>query len=82
MDAWPDNWPGIEFGTIRLMPWIGGSCPNINSLPSKNEIWSAKVANLLRDLAQFGSVTGTFAVEMAKVRQRQRDRMFRSESWI
>jgi pyruvate/2-oxoglutarate dehydrogenase complex dihydrolipoamide dehydrogenase (E3) component len=24
--------------------WIGGSCPNINGLPSKNEIWSAKVA--------------------------------------
>jgi pyruvate/2-oxoglutarate dehydrogenase complex dihydrolipoamide dehydrogenase (E3) component len=21
--------------------WIGGSCPNINCLPSKNEIWSA-----------------------------------------
>ena len=27
--------------------WIGGSCPNINCLPSKNEIWSAKVADLL-----------------------------------
>jgi pyruvate/2-oxoglutarate dehydrogenase complex dihydrolipoamide dehydrogenase (E3) component len=26
--------------------WIGGSCPNINCLPSKNEIWSAKVADL------------------------------------
>jgi pyruvate/2-oxoglutarate dehydrogenase complex dihydrolipoamide dehydrogenase (E3) component len=24
--------------------WIGGSCPNINCLPAKNEIWSAKVA--------------------------------------
>jgi choline dehydrogenase-like flavoprotein len=22
--------------------WIGGSCPNINCLPSKNEIWSRK----------------------------------------
>jgi len=28
--------------------WIGGSCPNINCLPSKNEIWSAKVAYLVR----------------------------------
>ena len=28
--------------------WIGGSCPNINCLPSKNEIWSAKVADLVR----------------------------------
>jgi pyruvate/2-oxoglutarate dehydrogenase complex dihydrolipoamide dehydrogenase (E3) component len=25
--------------------WIGGSCRNINCLPSKNEIWSAKVAD-------------------------------------
>ena len=25
--------------------WIGGSCPNIDCLPSKNEIWSAKVAD-------------------------------------
>ena len=22
--------------------WIGGSCANINCLPSKNEIWSAR----------------------------------------
>src|SRR4030095_17197189 len=28
--------------------YIGGSCPNINCLPSKNEIWSAKVAYLVR----------------------------------
>jgi cation diffusion facilitator CzcD-associated flavoprotein CzcO len=25
--------------------WIGGSCPNINCLSSKNEIWSAKGPN-------------------------------------
>ncbi len=23
--------------------WVGGSRPNVNCLPSKNEIWSAKV---------------------------------------
>ena len=34
--------------------WIGGSCPNIACLPSKNEIWSAKVAYLVRHAAQFG----------------------------
>src|SRR5215475_12356110 len=53
--------------------WIGGSCPNINCLPSKNEIWSAKVADLLRHAAQFGVVTGSVAVDMAKVRQRKRE---------
>ena len=31
--------------------WIGGSCPNIACLPSKNEIWSAKVAHLAHHAA-------------------------------
>src|SRR6201997_4940955 len=53
--------------------WIGGSCPNINCLPSKNEIWSAKVADLVHHAAQFGIVTGSVAVDMAKVRQRKRE---------
>src|SRR6202050_1885244 len=53
--------------------WIGGSCPNINCLPSKNEVWSAKVADLLHHAAQFGIVTGTVAVDMARVRQRKRE---------
>ena len=53
--------------------WIGGSCPNIACLPSKNEIWSAKVAHLARHAAQFGTVTGPVAIDMAIVRQRKRD---------
>jgi pyruvate/2-oxoglutarate dehydrogenase complex dihydrolipoamide dehydrogenase (E3) component len=53
--------------------WVGGSCPNIACLPSKNEIWSAKVADLLHHATQFGSVTGPVAVDMAKVRQRKRE---------
>ena len=35
--------------------WIGGSCPNIACLPSKNEIWSARVAHLAHHAAQFGT---------------------------
>lgn len=53
--------------------WIGGSCPNINCLPSKNEIWSAKVANLARHADQFGTNIDSVAVDMVKVRQRKRD---------
>jgi pyruvate/2-oxoglutarate dehydrogenase complex dihydrolipoamide dehydrogenase (E3) component len=53
--------------------YIGGSCPNTNCLPSKNEIWSAKVADLLHHAAAFGIVTGTVAVDMTKVRQRKRE---------
>src|SRR6478672_1539765 len=53
--------------------WIGGSCPNIACLPSKNEIWSAKVAHLARHGAQFGVVTGPVTIDMAIVVQRKRD---------
>ncbi len=53
--------------------WIGGSCPNINCLPSKNEVWSAKVADLVHHAARFGMVTGTVAIDLGRVRQRKRD---------
>jgi len=53
--------------------WIGGSCPNVNCMPSKNEIWSAKVAHLTRHAAQFGAMTGPVLTDMAVVRRRKRD---------
>src|SRR6266550_1595670 len=53
--------------------WIGGSCPNIACLPSKNEIWSAKVAHLVHHAAQFGAMTAPITIDMATVRQRKRD---------
>jgi pyruvate/2-oxoglutarate dehydrogenase complex dihydrolipoamide dehydrogenase (E3) component len=53
--------------------WIGGSCPNIACLPSKNEIQSAKVAYLAHHAAQYGTLTGPLATDMAKVRQRKRE---------
>jgi pyruvate/2-oxoglutarate dehydrogenase complex dihydrolipoamide dehydrogenase (E3) component len=53
--------------------WIGGSCPNINCLPSKNEIWSAKVADLIHHAQKFGMVTGATTVDMERVRQRKRE---------
>jgi pyruvate/2-oxoglutarate dehydrogenase complex dihydrolipoamide dehydrogenase (E3) component len=53
--------------------WIGGSCPNIACMPSKNEIWSARVAHLARHAGQFGTVAGPVETDMAAVRQRKRD---------
>ena len=54
--------------------WIGGSCPNIACLPSKNEIWSARIAHQTRHAAEFGAViTGPVTTDMTKVRQRKRD---------
>ena len=52
---------------------IGGSCPNTNCLPSKNEIWSAKVADLVHHADRFGIVTGSVATDMKRVLARKRD---------
>ncbi|WP_428376217.1 FAD-dependent oxidoreductase [Lichenicoccus sp.] len=52
---------------------IGGSCPNTNCLPTKNEIWSAKVAFLARNGREFGTMTGGVSVDMAQVLKRKRD---------
>ena len=53
--------------------WIGGSCPNINCLPSKNEIWSAKVAELVHHADSFGMTTGPVSVNIEGVRRRKRE---------
>ena len=53
--------------------WIGGSCPNVNCLPAKNEIWSAKVADLARHGQAYGTVTGPVSVDMEGVRRRKRE---------
>jgi pyruvate/2-oxoglutarate dehydrogenase complex dihydrolipoamide dehydrogenase (E3) component len=42
-------------------------------MPSKNEIWGARIAHLVRHAAQFGTITGPVTTDMAKVRQRKRD---------
>ncbi len=51
---------------------IGGSCPNIACMPSKNVIHSAKVAQFLRHAAEFGLRAGPATTDMAGVRQRKR----------
>jgi len=53
--------------------WIGGSCPNVNCLPAKNEIWSAKVADLARHARDYGTVTGPVTIDMEGVRRRKRE---------
>jgi len=53
--------------------YIGGSCPNIACLPSKNIIHSAKVASYLRRAGEFGMTLHGFTIHMPAVRQRKRD---------
>jgi pyruvate/2-oxoglutarate dehydrogenase complex dihydrolipoamide dehydrogenase (E3) component len=52
--------------------WIGGSCHNVACLPSKNVIYSAKVASLFGREAEFGIETGAYSINMEAVRERKR----------
>ena len=51
---------------------IGGSCPNIACLPSKNIIQSAKVNSFAPRAAEFGLDLGSFATNMPAVQARKR----------
>ena len=52
--------------------YIGGSCPNIACLPSKNIIHSARVASYVRRSEDFGIAKEGFTVAMPLVRGRKR----------
>jgi pyruvate/2-oxoglutarate dehydrogenase complex dihydrolipoamide dehydrogenase (E3) component len=52
--------------------FVGGSCPNIACLPSKNMIHSAKVNSLAARASEFGLNTGTIRTDMKAVQQRKR----------
>src|SRR5258708_27208358 len=52
--------------------YIGGSCPNIACLPSKNIIHSAKVVDYFRRSKEFGIAHDGFTIEMSGVRERKR----------
>jgi pyruvate/2-oxoglutarate dehydrogenase complex dihydrolipoamide dehydrogenase (E3) component len=52
--------------------WLGGSCPNIACLPSKNVIYSARVASLARRGVEFGLEMDHLRINMDGVQQRKR----------
>ena len=52
---------------------VGGSCPNIACLPSKNVIQSAKVADLASRAGSYGVRIESSTVDMAAVRKRKRE---------
>jgi pyruvate/2-oxoglutarate dehydrogenase complex dihydrolipoamide dehydrogenase (E3) component len=53
--------------------WVGGSCPAVACLPSKNELWSARVAHVTRHAGHYGTLTGDVSTNMSRVRQRKQD---------
>jgi pyruvate/2-oxoglutarate dehydrogenase complex dihydrolipoamide dehydrogenase (E3) component len=50
---------------------VGGSCPNVACLPSKNVIHSAKAVSLVHPTKGLGVVTGSVRVDMAGVARRK-----------
>jgi pyruvate/2-oxoglutarate dehydrogenase complex dihydrolipoamide dehydrogenase (E3) component len=50
---------------------VGGSCPNVACLPSKNVIYSAKAVSLVHPTKGLGVVTGSVRVDMAGVARRK-----------
>ena len=71
LTAWHNGQSGRRTAVVERK-WIGGSCPNIACLPSKNEIHSAEAAHFARNGAEFGVMTGPVKGDMAKVVQRKR----------
>jgi pyruvate/2-oxoglutarate dehydrogenase complex dihydrolipoamide dehydrogenase (E3) component len=57
--------------------WIAGSCPTIACMPSKTEIWSARVAHFTQHGSQFGVMTDPVTIYMPTVLRRKRDMVSR-----
>jgi pyruvate/2-oxoglutarate dehydrogenase complex dihydrolipoamide dehydrogenase (E3) component len=62
---------GKRVATIERK-YLGGACPNIACLPSKNVIHTAKVASYFRRNREFGMAGGEWKVDMPGVRERKR----------
>src|SRR5579859_712385 len=69
--AWTLARQGMKAAVIERR-WVGGSCPNIACLPSKNVIHSAKVASYFFRSREFGISKDNCRIDMAAVRQRKR----------
>src|SRR5437762_1939215 len=69
--AWTFAQKGQRVATIERK-YLGGSCPNIACLPSKNIIHSAKIASYFRRGAEFGITADGWKIDMSAVRDRKR----------
>jgi pyruvate/2-oxoglutarate dehydrogenase complex dihydrolipoamide dehydrogenase (E3) component len=74
--AWTSAQKGQHVVVIERI-YVGGSCPNIACLPSKNIIHSAKVATLFYRSEEFGISKDNVRINMEAVRERKR-KMVRS----
>jgi pyruvate/2-oxoglutarate dehydrogenase complex dihydrolipoamide dehydrogenase (E3) component len=71
LTAWALAKSGMKTAVIERK-YIGGACPNIACLPSKNIIQSAKVASYFFRSTEFGITKDNTQIHMAAVRERKR----------
>jgi pyruvate/2-oxoglutarate dehydrogenase complex dihydrolipoamide dehydrogenase (E3) component len=69
--AWTLAKKGMKAAVIERK-YVGGSCPNIACLPSKNVIHSAKVASYFQRSEEFGIAKESWKIDMSAVRERKR----------
>jgi pyruvate/2-oxoglutarate dehydrogenase complex dihydrolipoamide dehydrogenase (E3) component len=69
--AWTLGKKGMRAVVIERK-YVGGSCPNIACLPSKNIIHSAKVASYFWRSGEFGITKDNTRINMSGVRDRKR----------
>jgi pyruvate/2-oxoglutarate dehydrogenase complex dihydrolipoamide dehydrogenase (E3) component len=69
--AWTSARQGRK-ATVIERKYIGGSCPNIACLPSKNVVHSAKVASYFSRSEEFGITKDSWKIDMSVVRDRKR----------
>ncbi len=69
--AWTSAQKGQRVVVVERK-YVGGACPNIACLPSKNIIHSAKVASLFYRSEEFGITKDNVHINMAAVRERKR----------
>ena len=69
--AWTFAGEGKRVAVVERK-YIGGSCPNIACLPSKNIIHSAKVASYFFRSQEFGIAKDNCKIDMTVVRDRKR----------
>jgi len=69
--AWTLGKKGMKIATVERK-YIGGACPNIACLPSKNVIQSAKVASYFFRSGEFGISKDNVQIHMDAVRERKR----------
>lgn len=77
--AWHLGRSGKKVAVVERR-WVGGSCPAVACLPSKNELWSAKVAHLVHNAKNFGIEIGSAMTSVARVRQRKNDMVDREKA--